>query len=92
MLHEGKENNKMIIFYNEKGVGDVLLVQLELEKPNELITEKIGDVAVIKDAETNKVVAFNLFNASNYLKVEANGEVELTEEVIEKVQQATKRK
>ena len=29
----------MNIFYNEKGVGDVLLVQLELEKPNELLTE-----------------------------------------------------
>ncbi len=81
----------MIIFYNEKGVGDVLLVQLELEKPNELLTEKIGDVAVIKDAETNKVVAFNLFNASNYLKVEANGEVALTEEIIEKVQQGLKK-
>lgn len=80
----------MIIFYNEKGVGDVLLVQLELEKPSELLTEKIGDVAVIKDAETNKVVAFNLFNASNYLKVEANGEVPLTEEIIEKVQQGLK--
>lgn len=80
----------MIIFYNEKGVGDVLLVQLELEKPSDLLTEKIGDVAVIKDAETNKVVAFNLFNASNYLKVEANGEVPLTEEIIEKVQQGLK--
>lgn len=78
----------MIIFYNKQGVGDVLLVQLELEKPSELMTEKIGDIAVIKDAETTKVVAFNLFNATNYLKVEANGEVELTEEIIEKVQQA----
>lgn len=78
----------MIIFYNKQGVGDVLLVQLELEKPSELMTEKIGDIAVIKDAETRKVVAFNLFNATNYLKVEANGEVELTEEIIEKVQQA----
>ena len=80
----------MIIFYNEKGVGDVLLVQLELEKPNELMTEKLGDVAVIKDAETKKVVAFNLFNASNYLIVKANGEVEVTEEIIEKVQLALK--
>lgn len=78
----------MIIFYNEKGVGDVLLVQLDLEKPSEILTEKLGDVAVIKDAETQKVVAFNLFNASNYLKVEANGEVELTEGIIEKVQEA----
>ncbi|WP_172371066.1 YtpR family tRNA-binding protein [Sporosarcina jiandibaonis] len=78
----------MIIFYNEKGVGDVLLVQLELEKSKEILTEKLGDVAVIKDAETQKAVAFNLFNASKYLKVEANGEVELTEEIIEKVRLA----
>ncbi|QUW22743.1 DUF4479 domain-containing protein [Sporosarcina sp. Marseille-Q4063] len=78
----------MIAFYNEQGVGNVLLVQLELEKPKETMNENIGDVTVIKDAETQKIVAFNLFNAANYVKVEANGEVELTEEIIEKVQQA----
>lgn len=88
MLHEGKENSIMIIFYNEQGVGDVLLAQLELEKPKETITESFGDVTVIKDAETQNIVAFNLFNASKYLEVEANGEVELTEYVIGKVQQA----
>jgi tRNA-binding protein len=88
VLHEGKENNEMIIFYNEKGVGDILLAQLELEKPKETMNENIGDITLIKDAETQKIVAFNLFNASKYVTVEANGEVDLTEEFIGKVQLA----
>ncbi|WP_210468537.1 YtpR family tRNA-binding protein [Sporosarcina sp. 6E9] len=78
----------MNIFYNEKGVGDVLLAQLELEKPKETMSESIGDITVIKNVETQQIVAFNLFNASKYVAVEANGEVELTEELIEKVQLA----
>lgn len=76
----------MNIFYNQTGVGDVLMIQLTTNRPAEVETEKVNDVALIKDAETNEVVALNVFNASEFLKVEVDGQVELTEEVVMQVQ------
>ena len=37
---------------------------------------------------TKEIAAFNLFNASSYVKVEGDGQVKLTEEVVEKLQKA----
>lgn len=78
----------MNIFYNQTGVGDVLMIQLTTNRPAEVETEKVNDVALIKDAETKEVVALNVFNASEFLKVEVDGQVELTEEVVKQVQDA----
>lgn len=78
----------MNIFYNQTGVGDVLMIQLTTNRPAEVETEKVNDVALIKDAETKEVVALNVFNASEFLKVEVDGQIELTEEVVKQVQDA----
>lgn len=78
----------MNVFYNRNGVGDVLLVQLTVNQPEKVTTESKGDVTVIVDESTKEIVAFNLFNATSYTKVEENGSVELTEEVLAQIQQA----
>ncbi|MFJ8066114.1 YtpR family tRNA-binding protein [Psychrobacillus sp. NPDC096426] len=78
----------MNIFYNEVGVGDVLLVQITPEKVEKVVTETHGDVTFVKEAQSNKVVAINIFGFSKYEKIEARGNVELTEAFVEKVQQA----
>ncbi len=78
----------MNIFYNEKGVGDVLLVQLTSTKPAAITTEIKGNVTLIKDEETKETVALNIFEASNYVEVDQSGEVELTEELVKEVQKA----
>ena len=88
MLHEKRGNSKMNIFYNEKGVGDVLLVQLTSTNPESVITETKGDVTIIQDAETKETAALNLFNASSYVKVVASGEVKLTEDLANQIQKA----
>ncbi|MDV6377509.1 DUF4479 domain-containing protein [Sporosarcina sp. GW1-11] len=75
----------MNLFYNVQGVGDVLLAQLTTERPTEIVCERKNDVAVLKDEKTGNVVAFNLFNASSYFAIEAEGQVELTEELGEQV-------
>lgn len=80
----------MNIFYNQNGVGDVLFVQLTTERPNNKEVEKNQDIAIIKDEETNNVVAFNVFNASNYVKVEVDGQVETTEEIVGQLKEALK--
>jgi len=76
------------IFYNLNGVGDVLLVQLTLSRPEAIATKSQGDVTLIRDVVTGELTAFNLFNASSYVKNEAVGEVELTEEVASQLQDA----
>lgn len=78
----------MNIFYNKKGLGDVLLVQLTTEEPSQLMTESKTDITLIQDESTKEIVAFNLFNASNYMKLEDSGQVKLTESLFEKIETA----
>jgi len=77
----------MNIFYNTKGVGDVLLVQLTTNTFEELTTESKGDITLIKDAETGEVGAFNVFNASKHLQLQKQGAVEVTKEMVDSLQE-----
>lgn len=76
----------MNIFYNTKGVGDVLLVQLVPNTFEELTTETKGDITLIKDSKTGEVGAFNVFGASNHLQLKDQGSVEVTKEIVESLQ------
>ncbi|KGR73589.1 YtpR family tRNA-binding protein [Ureibacillus manganicus] len=78
----------MIISYNKPFVGDVLLVQLATEPIVKTEVERIGDFAILKEEATKEVKAFNLFNASKYLEIEAQGNVEVTPEIIGKIEKA----
>ncbi|MBS4200040.1 DUF4479 domain-containing protein [Bacillus sp. FJAT-49732] len=76
----------MNVFYNLEGVGDVLLINLsDIEHRT---FERKGDVARIYDEQTNKTGGFNLFNASQYIQMDANGQVELNKELVDKINEA----
>ena len=77
----------MNIFYNTKGVGDVLLVQLVPNAFEEVTTETKGDITLIKDSKTSEVGALNVFNASKHLQLTDQGSVEVTQEIVESLQQ-----
>lgn len=77
----------MNIFYNKPGVGDVLLIQLTPEKTEKVITETNGDVTQVKDAQTNEVLAINIFEFSKHKDLDVQGNVPLTTELVETVQQ-----
>ncbi|EUJ17855.1 hypothetical protein PGRAN_15907 [Listeria grandensis FSL F6-0971] len=65
-------------FYNEKGVGDTLLVHLnDVEKTD---FESKGNVTRIFDVKTGETVAINLFEVSKRRAFDANGKVNLTAE------------
>ncbi|MCP1145602.1 YtpR family tRNA-binding protein [Lysinibacillus endophyticus] len=80
----------MIISYNKPHVGDVLLVQLATESIVNTEVEKVGDVAILKEKATGEIKAFNLFNASKYMQIEAQGNVEVTPEIVGKLEAALK--
>ncbi|MBM7606807.1 tRNA-binding protein [Lysinibacillus composti] len=80
----------MIVAYNKKYVGDVLLVQLATEAIVNTEVEKVQDVAILKEKETGEIKAFNLFNASNYLELDVQGNVDITPELVQKIEAALK--
>lgn len=78
----------MNVFYNKEHVGDVLLVQLATESIVKTEVERAGDIAILKEAQTGEIKAFNLFNASNYIQTEAQGLVEVTPELAAQLEAA----
>lgn len=76
----------MRVFYNTKGIGDVLLVELSHSTPKEVITERFGDITLVSDAETKEALAFNIFCFSNYETLPSTGAVEVTPELVDKLQ------
>ncbi|MGE7667096.1 YtpR family tRNA-binding protein [Ureibacillus composti] len=80
----------MIVAYNKKYVGDVLLVQLATEAIVNTEVEKVQDVAILKEKETGEIKAFNLFNASKYLELDVQGNVDITPELVQKIEAALK--
>lgn len=77
----------MNAFYNNQGIGDVLLVQLQTDAPEKIAAETTGDITLLKDEEGN-LIGFNLFHASGYVDIETAGPVELTEELVTRLQNA----
>ncbi|VEF47247.1 putative tRNA binding domain protein [Bacillus freudenreichii] len=78
----------MNIFYNREGIGDTLIISLaEFDEKNRTF-EKMGDAVRIFDKKSNVTGGFNLFNASNYVAIEENGQVELSEGLVEKINEA----
>lgn len=80
----------MNVTYNREHVGDVLLVQLTTEAIEKTMVEKKGDVALLKEEATGEVKGFNLFNASKYLQLDVKGNVEVTPELVSKLEAAMK--
>ncbi|MGX9135599.1 YtpR family tRNA-binding protein [Rummeliibacillus sp. JY-2-4R] len=78
----------MIVSYNKAHVGDVLLVQLTTEAIVKTEIEKHGDLVLLKEGATGEVKGFNLFNASNYMTIEEIGNVEVTKELVSKLEEA----
>lgn len=78
----------MNVFYNKAHVGDVLLVQLATESIVKTEVERAGDIAILKEAQTGEIKAFNLFNASNYIQTDAKGLVEVTPELVAQLEAA----
>lgn len=78
----------MNLFYNPIGVGDVLLMQFTAAKPETVIAKSEKDITWLEDEKTGEVAGANLFNASNYVSIEGNGNIEVTAEIVEQIQKA----
>ncbi|GGK06639.1 putative tRNA-binding protein YtpR [Lentibacillus kapialis] len=77
----------MEVFYNQKGIGDVLIVPLEGGDRHNLSYENFGDITRI----TNKhgtITGFNIFKASAYFDLTENGKISMTGTMLEQMKKA----
>ncbi|MGN5649305.1 YtpR family tRNA-binding protein [Bacillus sp. Brlt_9] len=77
--------NEVNVFYNLEGIGDTLIVALQDITLENRTFDRKGDVARVYDRESNVVAGFNIFNASTYLEVKETGNLTLTKELVEKI-------
>lgn len=83
----------MNIFYNKKGIGDVLLITLSFHEAIDTQYEKNGDLVRIYDVKTKKTIGYNLFNASQYVLLEEeSGPVTITKELVNQLNEMIKEK
>ena len=77
--------NKVNVFYNLEGIGDTLIVALQDITLENRTFERIGDVARVFDRESKVTAGFNIFNASSYMEISETGNLTLTKELVEKI-------
>ncbi|XJS11317.1 YtpR family tRNA-binding protein [Aerococcaceae bacterium WGS1372] len=80
-----------IAFYNEQGVGDVLMLTRGFANENHLTHESNNNVTIVRDtSQNNDIFSVNIFNISQTFKPSSNGNVDLTEEQVNQVNELIK--
>lgn len=74
-----------ITTYNNNGLNDVLMIQFKKMEATAQVTERNGDIVLIKSKDDGEVTGINLFKGSDYLQGLTDGPVELEEEAVDKV-------
>ncbi|MDZ5472558.1 DUF4479 domain-containing protein [Bacillus sp. 31A1R] len=77
----------MNVFYNKEGIGDTLLISINDVPTLDIDFEKNGDVTRIFNKNNGVTSGFNLFNISKFMTIEGNGNVNLTGELLTKINQ-----
>lgn len=79
----------MDVFYNVKGIGDVLMIPLEEEDRYNIRHENYGDITKITNHKGN-VLGYNIFKASTHLNIDGSGKISLNEELLNELKQLFK--
>lgn len=75
----------MNVFYNKEGIGDTLIIKLQEIDKEHLTYEKKGQVVRIYDAKSNETAGYNVFKISESLQIAETGHVEVTEDLLQKI-------
>lgn len=77
----------MIFTYNKEFVGDVLMVIVADNEGAKAAFERKGNVTRIFREDTQQTIAWNIFQVSEYLDINQVGQVTLTDQDVEKLNQ-----
>ncbi|SEA47436.1 tRNA-binding protein [Thalassobacillus cyri] len=75
----------MYVFYNPKGIGDVLIFPIKDGDRNYINQQHHGDVVKITDQRDGSLLGYNLFNLSSYMNLSEHGKIRLTDSLLDKV-------
>ncbi|MGD6802628.1 DUF4479 domain-containing protein [Rossellomorea vietnamensis] len=78
----------MNVFYNLEGIGDTLIISMVPGFQGEKSFDKKGDAVRIFDENSGETIGFNLFNASSYMKIDSNGQVEMNQDKLKEINEA----
>lgn len=76
----------MDVFYNADGIGDILIIPLQECDRYQVQYEQIGDIVRIIDNQ-NKVMGYNIFQASTHFSFLQSGKITLTAEMLAEIKQ-----
>ena len=79
--------NVLDVFYNQNGIGDVLIVPLEDGDRYDITHENFGDITKITDGQ-GMIAGYNIFKASTYFDLTENGKISMTENMLEQMKKA----
>ena len=77
----------MIFTYNKEFVGDVLMVIVADNEGAKVTFERKGNVTRIFREDTQQTIAWNIFQVSEYLDINQVGQLILTDQDVEKLNQ-----
>jgi len=77
----------MYVYYNTKGIGDVLLLPLKQGERETTAFRKFGDVTEIYDSQSEQIIGYNIFNSSTYFEL-TDGKHTMTEELLDQINDA----
>lgn len=80
----------LIASYNNQSFNDLLVVLLEKSTVDNQNFERKEDITQLTDKKSGAVVGYNFFNASQWFEIEESGPVTLSEEQVEKLNEAIK--
>ena len=78
----------LVASYNNKAFDDLLVVLLENSEVENQNFERKGDITQLTDIKSGNVVGYNFFKASQWLELDASGPQTLSEEQVEKLNDA----
>lgn len=71
----------MNVYYNTKGIGDVLIIPIQAGQKANFTTETYGDITKILN-EKEELTGYNIFNASKYLTLEKEGTILMDDQLL----------
>lgn len=74
----------MDVFYNPKGIGDVLIIPVKEGNRYEIRHTNYGPITKITDNQ-GELLGYNIFSASEHLTLPANGKIMLKEAMLEEI-------
>ena len=78
----------LVASYNNAAFDDLLVVLLENSAVENQNFERKGDITQLTDKKSGNVVGYNFFKATQWLTLDANGPVTLSEEQVAKLNDA----